>query len=339
MNKLINTLQAGRFIAALAVVLHHAIISIEAFVEVPPRLWSGIFDFGYLGVDFFFVLSGFIIHFAMSIKPRGAGQFAFDRLVRIMLPYWPVGIFLAVAYTLVPELSASGRDWGWISSLTLLPTASPPALSVAWTLQHELIFYFIYAVLFFANRLYSGLLLWLIAIIIVNALTTIDPPILKILLAPINLEFLAGVGVAIFVLSKRQASKLLFLSASTLCIATFVSAGAERSESYIFGFAIAFLLPVLCQAELNGTIRVPRWLIFGGAASYAIYLTHNPLLSLLSRALSKTGIGWEVAFVSAVLVCVFVGSVYHLVWERPAMKLAKAVGAEGSLRPNKVQAK
>ena len=101
---MINTLQAGRFMAAMAVVLHHAVISITAFVDEPPNLIKSILNYGYLGVDFFFVLSGFIIHYTMSARHRPAIRFALDRLARILLPYWPVGIVLAVAYTLLPRV-------------------------------------------------------------------------------------------------------------------------------------------------------------------------------------------------------------------------------------------
>lgn len=74
-----------------------------------------------------------------------------------MLPYLPVGIVLAFAYTLFSSLSEGDRSWGLVSTLTLIPTELPPALSVAWTLQHELIFYLIYAGLFFSGRIWIGL--------------------------------------------------------------------------------------------------------------------------------------------------------------------------------------
>jgi len=109
---LINSLQLGRFLAAMAVVVAHAVISITAFVAPPPANIQFILSYGFLGVDFFFVLSGFIIHYTMNTRPRPALRFALDRFTRIMLPYWPVGIVLAVAYTLFPSLSAGERSWG-----------------------------------------------------------------------------------------------------------------------------------------------------------------------------------------------------------------------------------
>ncbi len=99
---MINSLQAGRFLAALFVVLHHSVISVTALVDAPPQWMQAILIHGYLGVDFFFVLSGFIIHYTMHIAPRPAGRFAFERLKRIFVPYWPIGGALALAYTLCP---------------------------------------------------------------------------------------------------------------------------------------------------------------------------------------------------------------------------------------------
>lgn len=63
---MIKSLQAGRFFAAMAVVLHHASVSVTAFVDQVPSRFEAIAEYGYLGVDFFFVLSGFIIHFTMQ---------------------------------------------------------------------------------------------------------------------------------------------------------------------------------------------------------------------------------------------------------------------------------
>ena len=60
-KELINSLQVFRGIAALAVVAHHAALSTDAFVQSLPGGWLRVFDLGAFGVDFFFVLSGFII--------------------------------------------------------------------------------------------------------------------------------------------------------------------------------------------------------------------------------------------------------------------------------------
>lgn len=53
--------------AALAVVVHHANLAADGFGG-----WSfAPLNYGYLGVDFFFVLSGFIIAYSTPEEPRG----------------------------------------------------------------------------------------------------------------------------------------------------------------------------------------------------------------------------------------------------------------------------
>ena len=69
------------------------------------------------------------------------------RLIRIYVPYLPVGIGMYLVDMLLPGLSESDRSPGLLTSFTLLPSNSPPALSVAWTLVHELIFYGLFLIL------------------------------------------------------------------------------------------------------------------------------------------------------------------------------------------------
>lgn len=327
---MINVLQAGRFIAAMAVVFHHAVISVTAFVGSPPDFVQAALNYGYLGVDFFFVLSGFIIHYTMQKFPRPAGRFAYDRITRIMLPYLPVGLALAVAYTLLPSLSDSGRGWGWVSTVFLFPTDLPPALSVAWTLQHELAFYLIYAALFFTRGLRLGLLVWVSWITVAQFLRDPSTPLLRLLLEPINIEFVAGIAAAGVFLSGRSISGLGSSLLSAAMLLAFVWTGADRSESWLVGFAIAAVLPWLCAQEATGRFAIPRWLVWGGAASYAIYLLHNPLLSLTSRAMGAAAIGWGPALVASAVLSAAAGWAYHVAWEKPAMKVSRLRRGQGA---------
>lgn len=91
----IQSLQVFRGLAALAVVAHHAVLSTGAFVDALPPQVEAILGMGYLGVDFFFVLSGFIIMYAhMGDERTGPAvrRYTFKRLARVFLPYLPLAL-------------------------------------------------------------------------------------------------------------------------------------------------------------------------------------------------------------------------------------------------------
>ncbi|GIW99734.1 MAG: hypothetical protein KatS3mg111_3067 [Pirellulaceae bacterium] len=91
-------LEVGRGIAAIWVVLHHCDQSFNAFMAAPGNRPSLLVN-GYLGVDFFFILSGFIIAYStQQLQSRGGGggggvkQYALSRITRIYIPYLPIGL-------------------------------------------------------------------------------------------------------------------------------------------------------------------------------------------------------------------------------------------------------
>lgn len=125
-----DSLQIFRGLAALGVVFHHTAMGTNYFVGKIPVWLNSIFEHGFLGVDFFFVLSGFIImssHFDDEKSVAALKTYGIKRFVRIFPPYWPVSIALMLSYFLLPSLSqgASG-DYSLLSSLLLLPDNPPP---------------------------------------------------------------------------------------------------------------------------------------------------------------------------------------------------------------------
>lgn len=95
-------IDALRGIAAVAVMLYHFTGGPmhPMLVERLPWPVVGALGHGWLGVQVFFVLSGFVIAYAIgerAMTPRGVGRFALRRQLRLDPPYW-ASIAFAVGY-------------------------------------------------------------------------------------------------------------------------------------------------------------------------------------------------------------------------------------------------
>ena len=303
--------------AALVVVVFHAAQFARDFVGPLPPAVEMLTGRGYLGVDFFFVLSGFIIyHTNLGKEPgrRWAARYLESRLVRIFVPYLPVGIAVALGYVLLPSLSAGSREWSWLASLTLLPAPAPPALIVAWTLQYELIFYLMFGLFFLVGRPLLGCALWAGAAVAwhfaMGELPTPYALVLGILIA----EFFFGMLVARLV--SAPVPSLVFAGGALALLLLYVALGGQAGHRVVFAGAIAMALIPIIRAEQSGMVAVPAFAVLLGNASYAIYLVHNPLMALLSR--------FPPPGVALTLIWLFVagtaaGLAYHLIFEKPAI--------------------
>jgi peptidoglycan/LPS O-acetylase OafA/YrhL len=191
---------------------------------------------------------------------------------------------------------------------------------VAWTLQHEVLFYFVFGVAWLCNRVGLALAIWGIAIILNSAVYHLD----AIPLAIINLEFLMGVGVAMF-LHRRPPPLLVAAIPASLWFVI----GMPREWSILVGATCALIIWRIVRAENAGKLAVPRWLIFLGAASYSIYLVHGPAISVAGRLFAGS---WALVLVGGLAAGMAAGIAYFLLVERPLLN------ATGRFMPRSVRA-
>lgn len=320
-NPKLQTLEIGRAIAALLVVLHHASQATDAFTSSNI---SHFLEFGMYGVDYFFVLSGFIIYFIHQDDPktfRSAAVFASKRVRRIYVPYLPISFAMIAVYTLYPELSQSNRDWGMFTSVTLLPSSDPPALSLAWTLVFEMVFYIAFLLFFFTHHFRAIVVVWAVAIVALwksDASVHQEIPFFKTMFDPMVLEFIAGgMAAAAFRWIRPSFGPLLVaLGLAALGVCAFI----ELPHRFFCGLAIAPLVLGLALVEVKYKFEVPNAILLLGSASYAVYLAHNPIQSVIGRILQPIDVWW-LTFGVCVIVGVGVGLLYHKVYEKPALRL------------------
>ena len=330
MARKLQWLEVMRGAAACWVLLYHANESVIVFVS-PSGGQGALFKNGSLGVDFFFVLSGFIIAYSCNrllASGRGFADYLSARLVRIYVPYLPAGIGILCLYALFPHLSASARVPGVFTSLTLLPSAHPPALGVAWTLLHEIIFYAFFSVIFFSRTaLWLLMAAWVVAI---GWCASQGIPLtlgqgLEPLLAPINLLF--PLGVAVYYAIRNGVSQRVAVAAVAVG-AVVVPAEACLSQPNRWLLALGFAAFVVAASSAWAQRwQPPRWLLLLGTASYSIYLIHAATVSICVRIFRRflPDAGPFVSFIGFAVLGLAAGLLYYFVYERHALAIVRRV--------------
>lgn len=333
-KKFFDLLQVYRGIAAFLVVIHHTYNSFEYFKNLQIPLLDFLASIGKYGVDFFFVLSGFIIAYTTyqhRDNPKFLKKYTFNRIIRIYIPYLPISIGMLLLYTLMPGFSSSDRTISILTSLTLLPHGNP-ALSVAWTLVFEMFFYLVYGLNFLSKRIwYWFLTFWILSIIGFN-IFEIDAKnaITHLIFNLYNLEFILGVFVAYFI--KRGYSYKKSISLFFACFTFFIFLLLKFldvklfsfSSNLIFVFSMAWFV-YLAISHWNIKINPKSLGMLIGNSSYSLYLLHNPIQSFLVKMMpnAPSQIVVFLEFMATVFMCCFISYLYYLVFEKRILNLVK----------------
>ena len=334
--KKLEWIEVMRGLAAIWVLLHHAQLAVNAFVGVAP---SRLIANGHLGVDFFFVLSGFIIALScerMILKGTGFSRYAEARLLRIYVPYLPIGITMLALYSMAPSLSEGGRSLSRLTSFTLLPANDPPALSVAWTLVHEMLFYTLFSIIFLSRRVLAVILLvWMLIILSVNFCNGELSRFSSYFLSPINLCFILG-AVTYYATNNGVRHKIGWgaLVLGTILIISQASSQEPQRIALAIGFA-ALIVAAASDIALN--ISPNRYLITLGAASYSIYLIHNPIESVAVRMAKFMNTTPWIAFGIVAATGLGAGIAYHFVYERKALQIVRSWLASSKLKADVIR--
>ena len=319
-------LEVMRGFAAVWVLFHHTYLATDHFVgRLGPAPWLAN---GYLGVDFFFVLSGFIIALSshrLAAEGKGLADYFQARAIRIYTPYLPVGLAMFMLYTLLPGISQGGRELSLWTSVTLLPADTPPALSVAWTLVHEVIFYLVFAVWFVSRKVFYGLAsIWAITILTTLALDVHLTRFPRYFLSPLNLYFLLGIGVFLISQKVPPNGKTSLSLALLGVLLVSVQASLEVPDRVWVGLGFASIVFATTSPQWQN-IRTARWILMLGTASYSIYLTHDPMLSLAVRVVTRVFPDLEpwTAYFPLAAIGLIAGLLYWALYERHAIRFLR----------------
>ena len=276
---MLNGIQFGRGIAAIMVVVYHlSRLYEQSYGQFPFGRFT---EVGHIGVDFFFVLSGFIILYAHSSdieKPKQLRSYLVKRFSRVYPFFW-VSICLFLILISVSSSKELPTFSQFFINLTLFPYKEYLVVGVGWTLQHEITFYLLFSTLIINRKLGTVILVsWFISLLYFNFFSSHYPGT-PVIFSSFNLQFL--MGMAICILSRHNIkSNIIFLTSAIIILIsvcalelTGVLNGHSPEARVYYGLSFAFILFAIVNNESHFN-KPPKLLLELGQSSYAIYLLH-----------------------------------------------------------------
>lgn len=287
-----------RVFAASYVMLYHYCFSSlnpnDRTALVFPE-FSGFFQYGFMGVDFFFVISGFVI--CMSAEKGGIEKFVTSRLLRLYPAYITCVVlssFVAVLFS-VKQVSLLQ----FLVNLTMFQEflGVSHVDGVYWTLSFELVFYFWVglAILFGAIRKIELLLVPFLLVSFWAALVSEPKYVKALFISPWAHYFAAGVffykarqcgftSLRIFALLLCLVISLLNANEMALRMSVYHGVGFSFFPMALHVLVIYF---VMCLAALGSFDGVKQaWFRVAGSLTFPLYLLHgligNVILSFFS---------------------------------------------------------
>lgn len=309
-NKL-DWLQSLRGFAVMVVVFTHARNFLIGTDQL--ALAETLFRQGAMGVDLFFIISGFIMVYTTWRSDGSLDytiNFAIKRFARIWPPYALVTlIFVAASYSF--RYYTSPDNWVVLAkSLAMIP-ADPArplyfglALPLGWTLEFEMYFYLVFGICLLFKRLrWAVLTAWMLLTVVALpysrrglALDVQDDlhfslGYLSLMTNPIVLEFLAGALIALIYLNKHLRIKNATVCWHLIALAIafplwYIYTGVGDFHGPLkwgWPLALMFLVLAICSKTVN--IVPPRFLVWLGTISFSLYLTHTTTQTLVTRCL------------------------------------------------------
>jgi peptidoglycan/LPS O-acetylase OafA/YrhL len=348
-----------RFLAALAVVMFHYAFRGEAVGVMPPLglpdWFVSMSKYGYLGVNLFFMISGFVI--AWSAHGRPAPDFAAARLARLYPAHF-AALTISFAVTLYAGSPHFSANWlQYAANLTMLaPFFGQPFMDGAyWSIALELFFYgwvFLFLVFgIFEKHCTRIVLVWLTIALFNEHLFHIKP-IRVIFLTEFAGFFAAGIlmyrwraGLADLATLPLMALSLGVSMRTSLNLLAVIEVDyrTDYSDLLVTGLVIALYALVYAATSARSSRLSPRMLLVLGAVTYPLYLLHQHIGYIVFSALDGAVTGFAALalvisgmIILALLVWLFVEKPCIPAMRRALMMLSAGIANRlADLRPDR----
>ena len=316
-------LDALRGLAVLAVIFFHYTFKYNSEYN-PTRLEDSFnFQYGHFGVEFFFIISGYVIFMTVE-KIKTARQFIWLRFTRLFPVYW-TGVVLT--FVLVSLVGLPGREVvfkAFLFNFTMLQDLFqiPNVDGAYWSLLPELMFYLAMLILILFGlkkhvRFFA--LIWL-GFIFSALIFTYPTVITQVLNLKYGMLFIAGIQ---FYLLKSDAENRTN-NLLSICILAISLLSAFFLYEDKLGFGLISLFFALFACLHFGWLKIisVKPLVFIGAISYPLYIIHQNIGYLILNKLSLNPL-LEVLIAILVLVCL--ASLIHYLVEKPSIKVLRNI--------------
>ena len=333
------SLDSGRLVAALLVALFHNSFTIQTFTGARPL--HLILRGGHAGVEYFFVLSGFVIYLVHArdlSQPHRLANFFWKRALRILPMLWLVLIIWGVFRIAFGSMTTNNHTGvgTLILDMLLIPHRGPLVLGVTWTLQRELVFYLLFSLAIQDRRL--GLVVmafWQVAVLALPIAGIVPTdPILSAVLDLHNVGFALGMGAAWLIMNRPAVRPRILIACGSLAFALLLLSewviAPNAEEDYlplgpVFGplaYTVSATVMVIGLARRDRLSPPKRTPIadYGGGASYVLYLVHGPVGSLAIRALLRFALPGEVLLLALTAAQLLAALLIHIWIERPILR-------------------
>jgi exopolysaccharide production protein ExoZ len=327
-------IQILRFLAALAVVAFHALGLAPKGYEVSESALSLALSYGGHGVDLFFVISGFIIFYTSRSATLTPADFLRRRIERVV----PLYFFVILAFTLLAvALPAVFGTPGWYTPRHILKSLAfisftdgqPPIVAVGWSLEYEMYFYLVVALLMALTRdAWRNVVMVFSALAIVGQLPGVSAALgnYAFFTDAMILEFVLGVIVGLLFVQRRIGLPFLI---PTACAFAAVLAGDPFNRAITAGIPAACLVAAaafISRARPNSSWP-ERVLARLGDASYSIYLAQVEMVSLAAVAVAALFPAIAPLLLLGVTSCLVValGLLLNVAVERPLLELCRGL--------------
>ncbi len=306
-----------RAVASISVCLFHLGFGNPNFLGNNKSVFH-IFNYGYLGVPVFFILSGFIICYSLPVNYQLKNFYAFlkKRLTRVEPPYLvSILLTLTVAY-LASFITHNPVEVSWKNLLYHIGylnnfTTNIYINGVYWTLGIEFQFYILIGLLFsWMNKSVYFLILIIISLLALNAIKINNTSLI------FDYTPLFCIGILMYFINysnKYPKPVLLCLMALSLFVITF----GKPEVFYISLFTIGVILV---------PFRNNKIISFLSDISYSLYLIHIPIggrIINLSLRFVHTDNQKYLTVAAAFVISIIAAYIFHIIIEKPAIKWSK----------------